>query len=73
MDARLLTSAKQVFLELGGIAEVARLTGSNYSAAANWSHENKFPARTYITLQRELARKECTAPDELWGMSPPVS
>jgi len=69
MEAQELTSTKQVFEVLGGIAGVAKLTNSNYSTAGNWSSTNKFPARTYITLQRELAERGFSARPELWGMS----
>jgi len=69
MEPQELTSTKQVFEVLGGIAAVAKLTNKKYSAAGNWSSQNKFPAWTYLTLQRELAQKGFSARPELWGMS----
>ena len=63
-----LTTTKQVVEKLGGVPTVADLTGRKYSAAWNWTTFDKFPADTFVVLQKALRQKDCTAPASLWGM-----
>jgi len=67
--SRQLKTAVAIFEELGGIRGVAKLTGANYTQAANWKHFDRFPPRTYVLLQRALADKGKRAPPALWGMT----
>jgi len=57
--------------KLGGIAAVANLTGSRYSAVASWKYAGKFPARTYLLLAPEIERHGLEASPSLWGMPEP--
>lgn len=65
---RALATAAEVFVELGGVGNVAALTGRTYGAAFNWKSFGKFPADTFVVLQGALEAVECTAPASLWGM-----
>jgi hypothetical protein len=45
------------------------ITNSNYKQAINWpGRAKKFPAATYVPLQKALKRNKATAPDTLWTM-----
>lgn len=68
-----LTTTRDVTAALGGIKAVANLTGSKYSAAANWVQESKaqFPAKTFVVLSAALAAVGKSAPPSLWGMKIP--
>jgi hypothetical protein len=65
---RELTTAAEVFEALGGVGNVAGLTGRKYGAAHNWKAFGKFPADTFVVMQGALEAAECTAPAALWGM-----
>jgi hypothetical protein len=64
-----LKSVKEVVEFLGGIHAVMEITNANYKQAINWpGRANKFPAATYVPLQKVLKKKNATAPDSLWTM-----
>jgi hypothetical protein len=63
-----LKTAQEVFDALGGTAKVAELTGVKYNAASNWKSFNRFPARTFLSLQSALEAKGLRAAPELWNM-----
>lgn len=65
---RELTTAAEVFDALGGVGNVAALTGRKYGAAFNWKSFGKFPADTFVVMQGALEAAECAAPAALWGM-----
>ena len=69
---RELTTARDVVAELGGLEAVAKLTARKYSAVSNWPSKsfNKFPANTFLVMQKALEQKGCTAPISLWNMVP---
>lgn len=69
MAERELTTTTEVVKELGGIAAVAELTGSQYKAAANWKSFDRFPAKHFLVMTRELKRRGKSAPPSLWGMT----
>lgn len=54
---------------LGGNPAVAKLIDSNVKAVWNWRTYGKFPAHSYVVLQKELSKKGFKAPDDLWAMS----
>lgn len=67
-----LTTTADVVETLGGIAEVAKLTGRKYNAVSNWKAFGSFPADTYIAMTSALAERGCSAPHYLWRMVEPV-
>lgn len=68
MDDAPLTTTKDVIHALGGISAVAHLTGRKYTAAANWSRFEAFPADTYLVLTEALREVGKSAPASLWRM-----
>jgi len=64
---RKLKNVKQVFIELGGYVEVARLTGRHPTTVHNWRSRNACAASTYKMMMEALARRGATAPGRLWG------
>jgi hypothetical protein len=67
-----LQSTSAIIDELGGTAEVARLTSTTYKAVGNWKSFDRFPANTYLIIQAELSRRGKSAPDRLWAMREPA-
>jgi hypothetical protein len=64
-----LTTAKQVVNHLGGLPRVCDLVGANIKQAQNWpGRAGRFPASTYVVMQRALKRRRATAPARLWNM-----
>lgn len=63
-----LTTTAQVIEELGGLKQVASLTGRGYTAVHNWKQYGSFPATTYDLLLKALKKRECTADPTLWAM-----
>lgn len=64
-----LTTTKQIIEALGGIDDVARLTGRNSDAVWNWDRRSEtFPANTFVAMQRALKERGHTAPVSLWRM-----
>lgn len=72
MKHALLTTADDVIEALGGVTEVAALTGVSVQSACNWRAFRRFPARTYLLFKHALETRELTAPPELWGMAEAV-
>lgn len=72
MDApfRDLRTTAEVMDALGGVGDVAALTGRTYAAAFNWKGFVKFPADTFVVMQDALRAAGCAAPPSLWGMVP---
>ena len=66
-----LQSTSEVIDQLGGTAEVARLTSTTSKAVSNWRAFERFPANTYLIIQAELAKRGKSAPDQLWTMREP--
>lgn len=67
--SEILEHTSSVIDALGGIAAVAKLTGRNYGAAAQWPHAASFPSNTYVVMTGALARIGKSAPASLWGMT----
>lgn len=67
---RELTTTAEVIDALGGVSEVAKLTGRSYGAAFNWRGFVRFPADTFVVMQAALKAIGCSAPISLWGMVP---
>jgi hypothetical protein len=65
----MLHTAAEIIEKLGGINTVAALTNSGYRRVWNWKATNKFPARTFLIINRELRKEGFIAPDKLWGMA----
>lgn len=64
-----LDSVEAVFHALGGTHGVSEIAGVPYRVALNWSNlYERLPARTYVRLQRALAKKGYVGSDQLWGM-----
>jgi len=63
-----LPSVGLVITTLGGNSRVAEVTHSDPKAVSNWKVNGKFPAATYVVIQRHLNKMGLTAPDSLWGM-----
>jgi len=54
-----------------GIDRVCEITKTTPKVAWHWWGRAKaFPPRTYVTMQRALKRRRCTAPPALWKMIP---
>ncbi len=64
-----LLTAVDVIDALGGTKAVAEMTGRTYNAAHNWRAFDRFPANTFLTIQRALDERGASAPSELWGMA----
>lgn len=65
----MLTTTGDVIAELGGISEVARITGRQYDAVWVWRKNNRFPANTFAKIRDLLAARGKCAPETLWGMA----
>jgi hypothetical protein len=63
-----LSTSADVIEKLGGIAEVAKLTGRKYNAVFNWRVLGSFPASTFLLLNAALADRGLTASPTLWRM-----
>lgn len=63
-----LSTAAEVIDNLGGIAEVARLTRRTYNAVSNWRVLGSFPANTFLVLNAALKERGYTASPSLWRM-----
>lgn len=62
-----LTSTSDVIQALGGAHAVARLTGRSYKSVMRWkTARDKFPAVTYLTIQRALTDAGRSAMPSLW-------
>jgi len=63
-----LMTLDEVLEELGGTQGAAQLTGLHPNAVKNWRTYGHFPAKTYLVMIEELARRRKSAPRSLWGM-----
>ena len=69
--SRKLNTTREVIAALGGIDEVAKLTKTTYSNAANWNSWTPFfPTKTYPVMMDALIARGHTAPDALWKITP---
>jgi len=66
-----LPTTDDVIDALGGNAECARRIGYEPKTVSAWRgwYRGRFPAETYVVMQRELAAMGKTAPASLWGMA----
>ncbi len=68
-----LHSTREVIEALGGLDEVAKLTGSNKDAAWNWLRRSEtFPANMFVAMTQALEAKGYTAPPSLWRQVEPA-
>jgi hypothetical protein len=63
-----IPSVGLVISTLGGNSRVAEICHADPKAVSNWKVSGKFPAATYVLIQRHLTKMGLTAPDALWGM-----
>lgn len=67
-----LTNIDDVIRALGGLKEVAELTGRRSgSAVPMWRQRGAFPSNTYAVMIVALQERGKTAPASLWGMKSP--
>lgn len=62
-----ITSTSLLIDVLGGNQKVAAITHSNPGSVSGW-RAGKFPAATYVSLQKKIRKMGLTAPDTLWTM-----
>jgi hypothetical protein len=67
-----LNKVTDVVDALGGIPDVAEITGTTRNAVYNWVAAGQFPTDTYLLIQGELKIRGLVAPDHLWPMRQPV-
>ena len=72
MTLTMLETAAAVIESLGGLSHVGKLTGSRYTAVANWKAAGAFPPRTYLLLTCALRDRGFEAPASLWNMQPKI-
>lgn len=65
-----LRTTDAVIEALGGNRAVGDLTASNAKAVSNWRN-SKFPAWTYLSINKALDAIGKSAPDNLWKMEAP--
>jgi hypothetical protein len=70
MARDVLYTPAAVIAALGGSNAVARLTGRQLAAVANWRRFETLPANTYLVLTQALRAKRLSAPPWLWNMEP---
>lgn len=64
-----LDSIDGVFKALGDTHKVSEMLSVPYRVALNWKNlYDKLPAKTYVVIQRELAKRGYVGNDALWGM-----
>lgn len=64
-----LHSIDDVITALGGLKEVAEMTGRRSSSAVPmWKQRGSFPSNTYAVMIVALQERGKTAPASLWGM-----
>jgi hypothetical protein len=66
-----LKTAQDVVNALGGLDAVCKMFDATKKQAWNWVGRKggKFPAHTYVVMQRALKRRGKSAPAHLWTMS----
>ena len=67
-------TVRDVVDALGGVSEVARITGARPSTISAWQARlGHFPPKTYVVMTAALAARGSCAPQALWKMIEPVS
>jgi hypothetical protein len=66
-----LRTAQAVVNALGGLDAVCKLLNATKKQVWNWVGRKgaKFPAHTYVAMQRALKRRGASAPARLWAMT----
>jgi hypothetical protein len=72
MNARTLQTVPEIITELGGPTAVGRITDRSPQSVVNWRAAARFPAKTFLILQSELAARNIEAPPSLWGIKEPA-
>lgn len=62
-------TASEVIDAMGGTGKMAEWLGSTPQNVSNWRRQNRLPAKTFIALSDELARRGYSATADLWGMA----
>lgn len=63
-------TVEEVIEKLGGAKAIAQLTrAKSPSVVPTWKYRNKFPAKTFLQINKALKARGMCAPDELWGIS----
>lgn len=62
-----LRTSTEIIDQLGGTAEVSRLTGKRMQNVSRWKGENRFPPDTYLCMTQALEERGHRAPVSLWG------
>lgn len=68
---RELKSVDEAIEVLGGLTKAAAFVGRRAQHAYNWRAADRFPAKTFPVLQKELENRGCIASSELWGIKAP--
>lgn len=67
MTTRKLVKFSTVVMALGGMTNLARLTGARLTAVSNWkARGGKIPARHYALIMDALARQQMTCARSLF-------
>lgn len=66
-----LTEPKDVIEVLGGVSQVAAISGYRAKAVWNWTDGRKLPSKTFLILSAALAEKGYDAPPSFWGIIGP--
>jgi DNA-binding transcriptional regulator YdaS (Cro superfamily) len=66
-----LKTARQVCNALGGQDALCELLDATPKQVWNWvgRRSGRFPAHTYVKIQRALKRRRASAPAHLWSMT----
>ena len=62
-----ISSTNVLIDALGGNQKVAAITGASAGSVSGWRN-SKFPAATYVIMQKRLRKMGLSAPDTLWSM-----
>lgn len=62
-----LRTTIEIIEQLGGTAEVARLTGKRPQHVSLWKKQNRFPPDTYLVMSQALEARGHRASVSLWG------
>jgi hypothetical protein len=63
-----LPSVPLVIDALGGNKAVAELAHTTGKVVSHWRSTRKFPANSYVDIQKKLKKMGLSAPDTLWAM-----
>ena len=64
---KVILTVDEVIAELGGIAEVAKLTGATKPNVCNWRAKGLFSARVFNVMHVALEHRGVIASPSLWG------